>query len=243
MKKVGVILIILICLIISASVAKDVIIKNSVKGIASIATGLSLDIGELKTGIAKTYISINDLVILNPPHFNDRVMLDIPEIYIDYDLPSLLKKRIHLYNMRINLKELTVIKDKDGKTNLDYLKGLRQEGGDKEQKGRSKKGSFLIDDLNLKMGKVIYKDYSAGEEPIVSEYKVNIDSRYKNVRDAKEIIRIIIVKAVLNTAIGNLTDFRRFRDIGSDTIESGKDILEKTVTELKNIFEVPFKKK
>lgn len=242
MRRLGIVLIILLCLVIAAAVAKDAIIRNSIKGIISITTGLKVNIGELKTSVAETYISINNVVVLNPPDFNDKIMLDIPEIYIDYDLPSLFKKNIHLYNMRINLKEVTIIKDRYGKINLDYLKGLKREESRERQDDRSRKTGFLIDSLSLKIGKVIYKDYSVRQEPVVSEYKINIDSQYRNVRDIKEIVRIMLAKAVLSTAIGNLSDFRKFRDIGSDAIESGKNILQKTISELKDIIKAPFKK-
>jgi len=240
MKKIGTIILILIFLTISFSIAKDVIIKNSIERIVSLATGgLKLRIGSLRASIPKTLISINDMVILNPAHFKDKIMLDMPRIYIDYDLSALLKKKIHLYNVRIDLREFTIVKSRDRKTNLDYIKSPEKKGSPAKKKAK-KSRDLQIDELNLKIGKVIYKDYSTSGEPSVSEYNINIDSRYKNIKNANQIIKIIVAKAVINTAIETLLDFREFDDIASDGLEKGSDAIKKTVDELKDIFKSPF---
>ena len=240
MKKIGTIILILIFLAITLSIAKDFIIKTSIERIVSFATGgLKLRIGSLKTSLSQTFISVNDMVILNPDHFKDKVMLDIPHIYIDYDLSALLKKKIHLYNVDIDLKEFTIVKSKDLRTNLDYIKNPENKKVPTEKKTK-KSIDLQIDELNLKIKKVIYKDYSISEEPSVSEYNINIDSRYKNIKNANQIIKLIVARAVINTAIENLLDIKEFDNIASDKLKSGKDALKKTVNELKDIIKSPF---
>lgn len=235
MKKIGTILIILIFLIMGVSIAKDVIIKKSIESIVSIATGgLKLNIRSLKVSIPRTFITIKGMVILNPDNFKDKIMLDIPHVYIDYDLSALLKKKIHLYDVQIDLKEFTIVKNINRETNLDYIKGSKKKTETKRKP--SKSPDLQIDELNLKIGKLIYKDYSMPGEPSVSEYNINIDSRYKNIKNANQIIKLIVAKAVINTAIENLLDIREYDDIASDKLESGKDALKKTVNELKDIF-------
>jgi len=242
MKKIGIILIILIFLVVGLSLAKDAIIKASVENIVSLTTGLGLDIKELKVSLPKTFISVKNMLIINPDQFEDKIMLDMPEVYMDYDLPSLIRKKIHLYDLRIDVKEFTIIKQKDGKTNLDYVKSLKPKDK-KKKKDDSKAPALQIDNLHLKIGKIIHKDYSRGREPLVSEYDLNLDIRYKNLKSVDEIIKIITLKALVNTAIGKLTDFSQFRDIASDGLEGGKDILKKTVDELQNILKSPFESK
>ncbi len=245
MKKISIILLILIFTVVAISIAKDLIIKTSIEGIVSLATGLRMDIGTLRVSVTKTYIDIKDMVIFNPPHFNDKVMLKAPEVYIDYDLPAILKKKVHLNEVRIDLRELTIVKNRANKTNLDYVKDLKPKQGKAAEEASGEQGRRLqIDNLRLKIGKVIYKDYSAGEKPQVSEYKINLDSSYKNVKNTKEIMRIIISKAVINTAIGTISGVGKFgEDVASDTLEGGKDVLKKTVGEIKDILKNPFKDK
>ncbi|MBU1932972.1 MAG: hypothetical protein KKC66_03620, partial [Candidatus Omnitrophica bacterium] len=92
-----------------------------------------------------------------------------------------------------------------------------------------------------KIGKVIYKDYSGGGNPIVSEYSVNIASNYKNVNNPEDLVRIIVAKALMNTALGRLTDFNQLKDMPLNTLEQGKNILKNTADDLKNIIKSPFK--
>lgn len=87
------------------------------------------------------------------------------------------------------------------------------------------------------------KDYSGRGKPSVSEYNINLDARYKNIKNPEEIIQIIVAKALVNTAIGKLTDFNKFKEMPMEVLEEGRGAFRKTMDELKNIIEAPFKKK
>ncbi|MFH1854211.1 MAG: AsmA family protein [Candidatus Omnitrophota bacterium] len=242
MKKIFNILLILIVLIAVAAIARDLVIKKFVENIVLVTTGMKMDIGKLKVSVPKTFISIRDMTILNPEGFNDKTMLSMPEIYVDYELLPLLKKKVRLQELRINLKEFVIVKNSNGKTNLEFLKNLkeknRKETGQKEKSGSPK---MDIDRLSLRIGKVIYKDYSGGGKPVVSEYNINIDSNYKNVKNPEEIIQIIVAKALMNTAIGRLTDFNQLKEMPLNALGEERNILKKTVGDLKNIIKSPFK--
>ena len=64
----------------------------------------------LDIGIIRTLININDLRLFNPPGHEDRVMLDMPEMFVDCDLPAVIRGRIHLEKVRINLEEFNLRK-------------------------------------------------------------------------------------------------------------------------------------
>ncbi|MBU1888127.1 MAG: AsmA family protein [Candidatus Omnitrophica bacterium] len=242
MKKIFNLMLILVVLIMGTVMARDLIVKKSIENIVSVTTGMKMDISQLKVSVPKTFVSIKGMTVLNPDNFKDRVMLDIPGIYIDYELWPLLKKRVHLHELRINLKEFTLVKNQEGKTNLAFIKNLKEKNKKSSgQKKKSSKPEIEIDTLSLKIGRVIYKDYSGGGEPIISEYRVNIDSTYKNVKDIGEIIQIITAKALMNTAIGRLTDFDQLKAMPVNTMEQGKNLLKNTAGDLKNLITAPFK--
>ena len=54
------------------------------------------------------------------------------------------------------------------------------------------------------------------------------------------VIKLIVTRAVINTAVENILDFKEFDNIASDKLKSGKDTLKKTVNELKDIIKSPF---
>ncbi len=122
MKKPVVAIVGIIAILVVLSFVKNVIIKASVEAGVKAVTGLPLKMGSMNVGIARTLVGIKSLKLYNPKGFQDKVMLSMPEIYVDYNLAPIFKGKIHLQEMRINLEEFLVVKNKDGKVNVDSLK-------------------------------------------------------------------------------------------------------------------------
>ena len=199
---------IVLVILIALFFGKTVVIKTSVTAGVRAMTGLKLSIRSMDFGIFKTLIGINELQLYNPSGFVDKLMIDCPEIYVDYDLGAFMKGRTHLEEVRLNLKEFIVVKNEAGELNLDSLKVVKEEEViDKDKKEKSKTRELQIDILELRIDKVVYKDYSKGTPPKVKEYNVNIDDRFENITDPKTFGRLIIVKALKNTTIASLTNF------------------------------------
>jgi len=199
----------IVIIVVAVSFAKDMLIKASVEKGVELITGLQLKIQSLRIGVIRTLVSINTLRVYNPAGYKDRIMLDMPEIYVSYDLPALLKGVIHLSEMRIDMKELVVVKNEKGDLNLNSLKVVQaQKTGKKpEAKEKGKMPEVRIDSLQLKIGKVILKDYSKGGAPAVTEFNLNLSERYTNITDPYTVVSLVIVKALMNTTIANITDF------------------------------------
>lgn len=214
MKKILIVLLIVLIVIVGAGMAKDSIAKSAVEGVAHAVTGLKLKMRSLNIGLLNSRIQISGLRLHNPSTFKDRVMFDIPEIYVDYELAALFKKQAHLEEVRLNLRELTIVKNAQGVTNLSALKpqeGPAQQQTAQQPKEEAKPGAakgepmaVRIDKLNLKIGQVVYKDYSAGGEPAVSTYPVNLDETYTNITDVRALAPLIVSKAVMNTALSGV---------------------------------------
>ena len=136
-------------------------------------------------------------------------MIDIPEVLIDYDLPLLLQGKIHLSEIRFHLREFTVVKNERGVLNLDSLKVVQEQKKGKAQapKGGVPSPSIQIDSLELRIEKVAYKDYSSLGGALTKEFNVNVNERYTNVTHPETIVRLIVVKALMNTTIADLTHF------------------------------------
>ncbi|HTL47207.1 MAG TPA: hypothetical protein VL688_03985 [Verrucomicrobiae bacterium] len=180
-------------------------------------TGLQLEMGTVNTDFQNTLASIDGIKLHNPPGFQDPLMVDIPLVYVDYHLGDILKGNIHLQDLRLHLKELLVIRNKDGKLNLDYLKAAtaakkgevpppaEQAPAPAEQK----KGPGIkvqIDKVDLKVDRVIYKDYTVGNDPIVQTFDVNISEQHENITNPQTLVTLIVAKALRNTTIARLTN-------------------------------------
>jgi len=210
MKKWWMILVGALVIFAALSVLKDVIVKVSVEGAVEFVTGLKLRIGDFHVGMLRPVVHIRGLTVYNPRQFPDRVMVDMPEIYVNYDLGAILRQEIHLREVRLDLREFVVVKNRNGELNLNSLKVVKTQkeakrgGGVPKEAGAPK---IRIDDLRLKIGKAVYKDYSAGPAPSVKEFNINIDERYTNITNPYSLVSLIVVKALKNTTISGLTNF------------------------------------
>lgn len=210
MKKIGVtILLILVVLSLVLVVGRDQILKAAVESGAKIATGLGLEIGKLHVGLRSTSVDVQGLSLSNPAGFPDRNMLDMPRIFVDAHLRSLVKGKIRLTDMKIDLKQFTVVKNEKGQLNLDALKPV-QTAKPGEKPAPAKKGpapELQIDNLELKIGKVVYKDYSKGGAPAVTEFNINLDEKFQNITDPNVLVRLIVFKALSSSTIAALANF------------------------------------
>jgi hypothetical protein len=190
------------------SVTKDLIIKVSVEKGVEFVTGLKLSIGSINVGIFRTAVKIKNLKVINPPQFKDRLMVNMPEIYVDYDLPAFFRGTVHLESLRLHLKEFVVVKNANGKLNLNSLKVVSaKKSGAPSEAGGKKAPDIKIDSLELRIDRAVYKDYTVSGGPSIIEYNVNIDERYTNITNPYSVVSIIVVKALAGTSISNLANF------------------------------------
>lgn len=209
MKMIRIIIILSLVLLTAFFIAKNIIVKTAISTGVKAIVGLRLSIEEMKVGMLETSIDIKNLKLYNPPEFADKLMVDMPEIYVDYDLGAFLRKKVHLEEVKLNLKEFIVVKDAKGRINLNSLKAVKVKKGQESSReaGKEQLPEIQVDKLDLKVGKVIYKDYSSASTPTVKEFEVNIDEQYENITDPYAFVILIVVKALANTAIGGLANF------------------------------------
>ncbi len=213
MKKISTVLIVLVAVLLVFSFLKDSIIKASVEKGTELVTGLQLNIKKLNVGIFTSVVDIKGLRLHNPKGFPDKIMLNMPEIYVKCDLKAIMNKNIHLEELRIHMQEFTVVKDSNGNLNLDSLRQAKK--GKKgtpspDKKAGQEKGEMpkiQIDKLKLKIGKVVYKDYSKGGTPSVQDFEVGIDKQFENITDPNQLVSLIVNQALIKTSIARLTNF------------------------------------
>ena len=115
---------------------------------------------------------------------------------------------------------------------------------------------FKIDVLELKIGKVIYKDYTKGATPFVKEFNIALDELYENIDNPYTFASLVMFKALTNTTIASLANFdigalkntaagalssatKAATDAAATAVESGKaaatDAMKKATEGLKGI--------
>ncbi|MCH7590609.1 AsmA family protein [PVC group bacterium] len=245
MKKAGIIVGIVIIVLAVLGLTKNMIVKTSVEKGVRLATGLDLEIGSMDVGFLKTYVGIKGLKLHNPDGYPDPIMVDFSDIYVDYDLGAILKKDIHLEQIRIHLKELTIVKNKNGDVNLNELKSIA-EGGEKTSASKNKASSetkaaseippVRIDELLLRVDRVVYKDYSRGAVK-VRNIDINLDERYENITDVKKLVNLIVLKTLMSAGLMNIAGLAVDEITGqvSDLLAGASDFTDKALGDVTEI--------
>ncbi|MDD5561762.1 MAG: AsmA family protein [Candidatus Omnitrophica bacterium] len=192
MKKTMVISAIFFIVIFAGGIIKDQIIKSAITVIATQATGAPVHIDGFSLGVFSQSVRISGLKVYNPKGFPKAILVDLPNINVRYDLGALLKKKLHLLNVRVEIKEIGLEKNNEGKLNVDELRVVKQ---GREKAGKpSEQMPMQIDMLTLSMGRIVSKDYSSGREPIVKVYDINIGKSYKNITSVQQLAALILAE-------------------------------------------------
>lgn len=202
-KIVPIILVVLVILVLM----KDVLIKSAVESGASFVAGAQVKITSLSFGLATSKVEIKGFRLYNPPGYPHEVMVDIPLVRVVYDLPAILTGHLHLPEMTVNLDKVVLIKDKQGRLNVDALKVAQQKEEPASQKPKQKQAAakqmpMQLDHVNLNLGKVIVKDYSQGEPPSILAYDIGVrNKKYEKITSAQQLATLILTNAMGPTAL------------------------------------------
>ena len=178
------ILAVLAVLLVILFLARNFIARVSVEIGAKKITGFPLKIGSVDVGLFSSKVDVRNLKLMNPPEFQEKMFVDMPQLYIDYRLRSMLSGAPHINDMLINIKQLVVVKTDKGDSNAMKLKGVVFSG-----KSSSK---YTVDKLRIHVGTVTVKDYS---RPKATERNIslNIDATYSNITDSTDITRLVLL--------------------------------------------------
>ena len=196
MRKFLIVLGIVVISLAGVTIFKNLIIKSVVTTVASRVTGVPVHIDGFSLNILSSTIHISGFKMYNPSGFPEDILVSCSKINVIYDRATLFKQKRHFLLVEIELKEMGLTKNKEGKLNVDSLKIVQQ----------SKSSSPIpmqIDLLTLSIGKIVYKDYTIGTEPSVRVYDVNRQKSYKGIPTAQQLALLVLSEPMKAAAIKN----------------------------------------
>ena len=236
MKKIVKILIAVILIFIGFNFVKNNFVQVVVSGALSKAANVPVRVGITKVQLISTTVDLKNIQVLNPGSFPEKLMLDAPQIYISFDLPALFKGSVHFREVKLNIKELVVIKNAKGDLNINALKP--KESGEVEAKKSQKSAPKLkIDKLSLTIDRVVYKDYTQGTQPGIQVFDIKIQNRqYANVEDGQAVVSLIMFEALTRTSLSRLAGLELgvFKDGAGGLISTGLGFVKGEAGDLQN---------
>jgi hypothetical protein len=196
MKKFLIVLGIVVISLAGITFFKNLIVKTVITTAATHITGAPVHMDGFSWNIFSSAIRISGFKMYNPSGFPRGILVSCPKINVIYDRATLFKQKRHLLLVEIDLKELGLTKNKTGKLNVDSLKIVQQSHS-------SPPTPMQIDLVNLSIGKIVYKDYTAGSEPAVRVYDVSRHKSYKGIPTAQQLAVLVIAEPMKSAAIKN----------------------------------------
>ncbi|HXV28097.1 MAG TPA: AsmA family protein [bacterium] len=242
MKFLRFLLIVLIVLAVFLFVAKDWVIKAGIEQGVTALTGFKTSVKSLKYDFPST-IHIKELKIRNPKGFEEETFASIPEIYISLVLSELLQgKRLHLPEVRLNVQEIHLEKNKEGVSNVELLSSVGGKPGEKPAAKPKEEGEkkppmpFLLDRLELSVRDVSYEDRSAvmGVAPVPGK-KIAVDLNLQNqvftdITDPLVLVNVILMKILNSATFGKLLNINPQDLLGENltgVLSSGQELVGK----------------
>ena len=238
MKLIKKILFLIIFLLVVVILARNYLVKLGAEQFVKKQTGLPLKMEGLNIGLIDTKIDIDDLRLYNPSNYEEKLMVNIPDIYIDYNLPEIIKGNIHLNEIRFHLNEVIIVKNKAGQTNIDSLKALQpapQEGEapEKKEPKDKKQGKERIDKMSLRVDRFTYKDYSGEGEPKIISKDINLNKTYENVDGFNKLVALIVFDATMSAGLKDLVNLGSVAEmLGEDLLNQAGGIIKGVSGEL-----------
>lgn len=180
------------------SFVRDLALKSVVTAVASRVIGAPVRMDGFSLGLMRQSVRITGLRVYNPPGFPREAFVDIPIVSVDMDSSALFQGKLHLERVEFTLKELVLVKNKEGKSNLDSLKVAgKQEKGDKKP---AREMALQIDLLKLQMGRVVQKDFRV-KPPSVEAHEIGISKTYKDITSPQQLAALILMEPMKSAGI------------------------------------------
>jgi uncharacterized protein involved in outer membrane biogenesis len=164
-------------------------------------TGFPLQIGSVNFGVFGGNLEVQNLQLMNPPEFEQKMFVDLPAFKVDYRTLSMLTGSPHINEINVNVAEVIVVKNAKGQTNAQVLQarvnppsaGTSQTKGGGQPKPEPSGGAhYRVDLVRVHVGTVRILDYSKGARLFEKNITLNKDIVFKDVTESTSITALVM---------------------------------------------------
>jgi hypothetical protein len=109
---------ILLAVAVGLVLSKDAIAKAAVEQQIRAQTGMDVKIGKFSLSLLSPVANLENITIYNPADFGGTPFLNIREMHVEFDREALARRELRLILLRLDITELSVVKNDLGQTNL-----------------------------------------------------------------------------------------------------------------------------
>jgi len=187
-KWLFLLLFVVVALIVGLALSKDAIAKAAAEQQIRAQTGMDVKIGRFSVGLLSPVVTIENFQLFNTPEFGGTPFLDIRELHLEYDRAALARRQLRITLLRLNLAELTLVRNDRGKTNFATFAAAPAPA-----LRTTNTIEFLgVEVMNLSVGKAQFIDLKNLHHN--RELKVNLQNQvFRNVKTAGDLYGVFIL--------------------------------------------------
>lgn len=175
--------------------------------------GVPVSIQSVHFDPLNTQFFLKNIQFENPEKFPKSPLARLEEVLIDFEISSLREKRIHIETLKINCREVHILRNSEGSFNWFYLKVFRRD--ETANLYRPRPPSWLvalhrwplrIDQYQLILGRAVYTNYMAAV-PVRRSFGLEPkDNRYEAVSTLEDVVKILAWVTLLGLKSPELED-------------------------------------
>lgn len=150
---------VLLGLAVTGLLFRDSILKLAARKTLQACTGMRVEIANFKTGLRTPAIQMQGFKLHNYPEFGNSVLLDVPDLLVEFDSELAAQGKLRFKQLRVNLAELNIIRDAAGRWNIEKVEKEMTERNAARTNRNERRLEFAgIEDLRLTIGRINYTD-------------------------------------------------------------------------------------
>lgn len=187
-KWLFILLFVAVALIVGLLLSKDAIAKAAAEQQIRAQTGMDVKIGRFSIGLLSPVVTIENFKLYNTPEFGGTPFLDIPELHLEYDRVAFARRQLRITLLRLNLAELTLVRNDRGKTNIASFAAAPPRAA----KTTNMVQFVGVDVMNLSVGKAHFIDLNNPGKN--REFKANLQNQvFRNVKTTGDLYGVLIL--------------------------------------------------
>jgi uncharacterized protein involved in outer membrane biogenesis len=214
-RLVVTLVILFIVLAVVGVLLKDTIAKAIAERNLRDTTGMDAKISKLEVGLATPTVNLEGLTLYNTADFGGGTFLDLPELRMEYIPDDVRSGKLHFKTVRLHLSEVHVVKNKNGRTNIEMLQKetKKKSSGQKEKTDKPGVDFGGIDTLYLTIGKIRITDERdpRNNDVIDIGLKDEVGRNLKTEAELAQWFQVVMLRRALATAVSEPQASRRER--------------------------------
>jgi hypothetical protein len=172
-------LILLVICVVALVLLKDRIFQSIVHSRLEKSTGMKVSLRHAEVELFSGKMRFEGLRFFNPSEFGGTPFIDLEQLELEMDRSALKQRQIYFHLLHINLTQLNIVEDKQGRLNLQVIKELLEHKNEGAKPGKSSDGKVElpmkftgVETLKLSLGKVRKTNLNYPDKPVDTDLAV-----------------------------------------------------------------------